>query len=168
MARCLNETVLRGEVDPIKVGDKVYLSTANLRLPKGRAKKLLPRYIGPYTVLKARPRTSNYELDLPEDLKRRRIHPVFHISKLRHHEPNDETMFPHREANVWCDLGSPNDLEWKVDRIIGHKGRGKCLKFNVRWLLGDKTWETAERVEQLSALDEYLALQGVNKVSELR
>ena len=29
-------------------GSMVYLSTKNLALPKGRARKLLPRYIGPY------------------------------------------------------------------------------------------------------------------------
>ena len=28
-------------------GNLVYLSTQNLTLPKGRAKKLLPKYIGP-------------------------------------------------------------------------------------------------------------------------
>ena len=33
---------------PIKAGDLVYLSTKNLSMPKGRASKLVPKYIGPY------------------------------------------------------------------------------------------------------------------------
>src|SRR5262245_29811980 len=36
---------------PYVKGDKVYLSTENLSLPKGRAKKLLPKYIGPYAII---------------------------------------------------------------------------------------------------------------------
>ena len=31
--------------------DLVYLSTKSLTLPKGRARKLMPRFIGPYNVL---------------------------------------------------------------------------------------------------------------------
>src|SRR6266481_10212589 len=34
-------------------GNLVYLSTKNLTLPKGRAKKLQPKYIGPYKVVKS-------------------------------------------------------------------------------------------------------------------
>ncbi|KAI0337590.1 hypothetical protein BDW22DRAFT_1311087, partial [Trametopsis cervina] len=47
-----DENVRRGKEDPITEGDQVYLSTADLQLPKGRAKKLLPKFIGPYNVLK--------------------------------------------------------------------------------------------------------------------
>ena len=39
--------------DEYNVGDHVYLSTQNLTLPKGRARKLVPKYIGPYKVVKA-------------------------------------------------------------------------------------------------------------------
>ncbi|KZV69391.1 hypothetical protein PENSPDRAFT_542373, partial [Peniophora sp. CONT] len=33
-------------------GDLVYVSTTNLTLPKGRATKLLPKYVGPYPIVK--------------------------------------------------------------------------------------------------------------------
>lgn len=85
-----DENMDAGDVRPIQEEDKVYLSTANLKIPKGRARKLVPKFIGPYTVLKANPETSNYTLDLPEDLRQRRMHPVFHVSRLRRHEPNDD------------------------------------------------------------------------------
>ena len=33
-------------------GDHVYLLTQNLTLPKGRVRKLVPKYIGPYKVVR--------------------------------------------------------------------------------------------------------------------
>ena len=42
----------RQEESPIAVGDKMYLSTENLVLPKGRLRKLMPKFIGPYPVTK--------------------------------------------------------------------------------------------------------------------
>ena len=38
------------EESPIAVSDKVYLSTENLVLPKGRSRKLMPKFIGPYPM----------------------------------------------------------------------------------------------------------------------
>jgi hypothetical protein len=51
-----------------------------MNLPKGRAHKLLPKYVGPYEIIDAEPTTSNYVLKLPPELESRRIHPRFHIS----------------------------------------------------------------------------------------
>ena len=39
--------------DLYHVGDHMYLLTQNLTLPKGRARQLVPKYIGPYKVVKA-------------------------------------------------------------------------------------------------------------------
>ncbi|PVF91625.1 hypothetical protein CPB86DRAFT_672828, partial [Serendipita vermifera] len=36
---------------PLKEGDLVYLSTKDLNLPKGRARKLAPKYIGPFKII---------------------------------------------------------------------------------------------------------------------
>ena len=49
-------------------GDHVYLSTRNLTLPKGRARKLVPKYIGPYKVVKAHNEASTVMLELPPAL----------------------------------------------------------------------------------------------------
>ena len=43
------------EISPFKIGDKAYLSTEHLFLLKGRAKKLMPRYIGPYEIIVSKP-----------------------------------------------------------------------------------------------------------------
>ena len=49
----------------ISPGNPMYLSTKNLNLPKGRARKLCPKYIGPYKVAKANPDSLTYMLELP-------------------------------------------------------------------------------------------------------
>ena len=54
--------------DLYHVGDHVYLSTQNLTLPKGRARKLVPKYIGPYKVVKAYNEASTVTLELPPAL----------------------------------------------------------------------------------------------------
>ena len=55
--RCVFQTAnankRRREEPEIYAGSLVYLSTKNLNLPKGQAKKLVPKYIGPYKVLQA-------------------------------------------------------------------------------------------------------------------
>ena len=58
----------RQEEPNIKKGNMVCLSTVNLSLLKGRAGKLLPKFIGPYKILQALPETSNYVLELPKEL----------------------------------------------------------------------------------------------------
>jgi hypothetical protein len=61
-------------------GDKVYLSTKNLTLPKGRARKLVPRFIGPYQVTEAHNEALMMTIELPPELVSRCITPTFHAS----------------------------------------------------------------------------------------
>ena len=60
------------------VGDRVLLSTENLRLAGTR--KLNPRFIGPFPVV-ARVGRVAYKLELPAMYSA--LFPVFHVSKLR-------------------------------------------------------------------------------------
>ena len=60
--------------------DMVYLSTKNLSFPRGRARKLMPRFLGPYKVIKVMNDSSNVTLELPPELKDRRITPTFHTN----------------------------------------------------------------------------------------
>ena len=48
-----------------QINDLVYLSTKNLILPKHRARKLMPKFIGPYKILKVMNESSNVTLELP-------------------------------------------------------------------------------------------------------
>jgi Integrase zinc binding domain len=116
----------RKQDDQFEAGDLVYVSTADLSLPKGRARKLMPKYIGPFKVIDARPEVSTYSVDLPTTLKARRIHNRFHRSRLRAHIANDDALFPHREAHPFYDFGTPNDQEWLVDAILAHNWDRNC------------------------------------------
>lgn len=127
----------------------------------------MPRFIGPYKILVAEPGTSNYELDLPEALTKRRIHPRFHVSRLRPHTKNSDERFPNREVEVYYDFGDDPETEWVVEEITGHRWSGKKLHFQVKWSLGDSTWEPLSNCEQLQALDEYLVLHGVKDPLQL-
>jgi hypothetical protein len=81
--------------DTFTVGDLVYVSTTDLSLPKGRASKLLPKYVGPFKILAAHASTSTYQIELPVQLRARHLHDRFHRSKLCPHYVNNDMLFPH-------------------------------------------------------------------------
>jgi len=139
----------------------VYLSTQNLTLPKGRAKKLLPKYIGPYKIVEAHIATSTVTLELPPELTAWRVHPTFCVSQIRAHIPNDNKRFPCRDAKSYYYFGAVDKPEWFVDDILAHHWVGRAhLEFQVRWTLGNVTWEPLAECKELEALDEYLELRG--------
>lgn len=129
----------------LSVGDEVMLSTANLR-NMVRAPKLYPKFIGPYKVKRVVSSVA-YELDLPNTM---RIHPTFHISKLKLYT-GDEDEFPDREQVV----RPPPDIvddeqEYEVEQIIDKRESGSRTRRKVyyrvlwkgypRW---ESTWEDA-------------------------
>jgi len=151
----------------ISVGGLVYLSTKNLTLPKGRASKLLPKFVGPYRVLRCFPETSNYELELPDELVRRRVHNRFHVSLLRPHHASDDALFPNRWFLDPYDFGAPDDAEWYVEEITAHCWKGRTLELQVKWSVGESTWEPLAVCNELAALDSYLTLLGVKDWMDL-
>ena len=98
----------------------VYLSTKNLALPKGRARKLLPKYIGPYKVVEAHTAASTIMLELPPELVSRRVHPMFHMSLIWAHVANDDERFPRRDMQLYYDFGPTDEHEWFIDEILTH------------------------------------------------
>lgn len=157
----------RSPEEPLRDGDLVYLSTKNLNLPKHRARKLMPIYIGPYPIVKANPDTSNYTLKLPIELEARNIHPTFHVSLLKPHIPNDDNRFPSRDVHVYYDFGYGDEAEQEVDEILAHQWDGRALRLLVKWSSGDSTWEPIKSCDKLRALDEYLSIRGVTRPSQL-
>ncbi|SJL16373.1 uncharacterized protein ARMOST_19895 [Armillaria ostoyae] len=152
----------------INVGDLVYLSTKNLNIPKGRARKLCPKYVGPYKVSAAHPETSNYTLELPLALQAQQIHPRFHASLLRPHHVNNDALFLNRAQPEPYDFGAPDDTEWFVDEILGHRwDGGERLEFQVCWSMGDTTWEPLDNCKDLVALDRYLEVMGAKSPRRL-
>eukprot|EP00744_Colponema_vietnamica_P024678 GILI01036047.1.p2 GENE.GILI01036047.1~~GILI01036047.1.p2 ORF type:complete len:117 (+),score=11.99 GILI01036047.1:486-836(+) len=77
-----------------KEGEKVLLSSENLRLDNfGPSLKLQPRFLGPFPI-KRKINAVSYELTLPATM---RCHPVFHVRLLRPYFDNDDEAFPNRE-----------------------------------------------------------------------
>jgi hypothetical protein len=151
----------------IKEDDLVYLSTKNITMPKDRANKLVAKYIGPYRVTRAIPENSNYVLELPAELTRRRIHLRFHVSLLRLHYPNDDVLFLNRERAEPYDFSAPDDAEWFVDEIVRHRWKGRNIEFLVKWNMGDSTCEPLGNCNELVALDQYLMLMDIKEWQEL-
>jgi hypothetical protein len=123
------------------VGQKVWLSTEDLRLRMKITPKLTQRWIGPFTI-KRKLSPLTYELDLPPAL---RIYPVFHICKLRPHRQS-ERFDSHRAPPP---SRPPPEIveqaeEYEVEAIRSHrerKWRGRTYKqYLVKWK-GYPEWE---------------------------
>jgi Zinc knuckle len=156
----------RRQVSPFALGDLVYLSTENLSIPKGQARKLFPKFIGPFRITKEISLGTTYQLQLPAELRSRGIHPNFHASLLRIHVPNDDRRFPGRAVPQVTGLGAPAD-EFLVDKIVSHFGHGSHLWFELLWQSGDRTWLRHGSIRHLSALEVYLENLNCHSIFDL-
>jgi hypothetical protein len=154
------------QLAPFEQNELVYVSTKNMTFPKGLARKLVPKFIGPYKILEDL-KNQSFVLDLPSYLKQRGIHNVFHAALLRPHVPNDDRLFPGR---LDMQLGNTDASEgkWAVDVIETHAGAKENAVFLVKWKSGDKTWLPYYQITHLNALTEYFELQGIEKIEYLR
>ena len=139
-----------------------------MALPKGRAKKLLPKFIWPYKVIEMHTAALTVTLELPPELTARWVHPTFHMSPLRAHVPNDDARFPRRDTKAYYSFRTANEPEWFIDKILAHRWVDPMsLKLQVHWTLGDMTWEPLAPCKELAALDKYLDLCGVKRPRDL-
>jgi hypothetical protein len=110
------------------VEDQVHLSTKHLRLQNPRARKLLPKWVGPFEVLKKVGQVA-YKLRLPANIK---VHPVFHVSLLRAYRRDGRVQPPPPPITV------DGDLEYEIERILSHRDRkyGQRIKkeYLIQWL----------------------------------
>jgi hypothetical protein len=74
-----------------KVEDKVLLSTTNIVLKNGSSRKLLPRFIGHFSIIH-RINAVAFKIDLPVGL---RMHNVFHVSLFRPYFEGKSPRSPH-------------------------------------------------------------------------
>ena len=150
---------------PFELGDFVYLSTKYITFSKGLARKLIPKYIGPYKIIQDF-NNQSFKLELPMHLKKRGVHDVFHSSLLRIHMPNDDRLFPGR-MDTQLGVSPEADDEWAVDLIRTHAGSGEDSMFEILWKSGDITWMPYFQIKQLQALDTYLELLGIDEIAKL-
>lgn len=150
------------------VGDLVYLDGAHIKSANDpTAVKFLPRFRGPYKVL-AKPSSLNYLLDLPPGS---RLHPVFHVSKLRRHVTRDRRQFLDDDpvdtvsSPLIHEDGSYYQEEYEVERIVKHKKtKDGSLRFLVKWVgypHSGNTWQSAADLDNAhDCLQEYKDAQG--------
>ena len=120
----------------------------------------MPKFIGPYKILKAMNESSNITLELPQEFKDRKINPTFHTNLVWPYIKNNDILFPQRDTKVFYDFGNNEDQEWLVEEILAHKWTNNNLELQVKWTLGDITWEPLSSCKDLEALDVYLELWG--------
>ena len=118
----------------------------------------MSKFIGPYKFLKAMNESSNVTLELPQEFKDRNINPTFHTNLVQPYIKNNDILFPKRDTKVFYDFGNDEDQEWLIEEILAHKWTNNNLEFQVKWTLGDVTWEPLSSCKDLEALDVYLEL----------
>ena len=138
-------------------GDKVLLSTENLKLPSTVSWKFTARWIGPYPVRRAVSPVA-YELLLPRTL---RVHPVFHVSLLKAYREDAINPSPPPPEPIVNDEG---EQEYFVQELLQHRvrriGRRSRVEFLVRWTgYGPDAdeWIPLADVEETEAYDRYEA-----------
>ena len=118
--------------DKYHVGDHVYLLTQNLTLPKGRVRKLVPKYIGPYKVVKAHNEASTVILELPLALIAQQISPTFHMGLIQKSIANNDKLFPKWDGNHSMILVKMMGRNGSLKRL--HLTNGQTQKsLNSRW-----------------------------------
>jgi hypothetical protein len=129
-----------------KVGDHVYLRVSPMKGVKrfGVKGKIVPRYIGPFPILK-KCGTMAYKLDLPQSLAT--VHNIFHVSQLKKWLKAPMDVLLTEVTPLKADLSYPEKsikvLDQK-DRIM----RCQMIKFfKIQWSNHSKeeaTWDSED------------------------
>ena len=104
----------------------------------------------------------NVTIELLPELKDKRISPTLHTNLVQPYVKNNDILFLKREATLYYDFGGNSKQEWFMDKILAHRWTDNNLDLQVKWMLGDVTWEPIDSCKKLEALDMYLELRGVN------
>ncbi len=124
--RKLTADLRRSDSPPYQPGQKVWLSTWDIRLLLP-CKKLAPRYVGPFVIQKQiNPVT--FQLKLPSQY---RIHPTFHVSLLKpYHSPVSPSTEP---GPITEPLILEDGAVYKVRTILDSQCHGGRLEYLVDW-----------------------------------
>ena len=138
--------------------DMVLLDSEHVTVDNQRnrpSKKLAAKYIGPYRVLE-RIGAVAYKLELPDSM---RIHPVFHVSRLKTY--TDPSSFsPLRAPDNRPPPVTVDDVEeYEIEKIVDHRLRHGQRQYLVHWLgydATDDTWLSADALTHAPELvDDY-------------
>lgn len=149
----------RRSPDPdFAVGQEILLSSKNIPLKHPGSNKLLPRWLGPFRVVK-RISSVAYKLELPPTMSR--LHPVFHVSLLKPYYSDGPYQPP---PPVVLQDGTE---EFEVETILSHRDRKlprskqTTREYLIKWqgyAHEHNTWEPAKNLTNCAELlSEYLA-----------
>ena len=127
----------RSQALDYEIGDKVWLSTENLKLTQA-SKKLTERWLGPYDITK-HIGDNTLELRLPRSMK---IHPVVNISRVKPYKEHLEGQPTFKPSLV--QVTEDREVEFEVESIIDSQWKGCHLEYLVHWKGysdEDRTWE---------------------------
>lgn len=116
----------RSRAPRYRQGQRVWLSTQDLPL-KTESRKLTARFIGPFPIAKVISPTA-VRLKLPLNL--RRIHPTFHVSKIKPFLCNPMHPAPKPPPAPRLIDGSE---AFTVRRLVDVRRRGRGLQYLVDW-----------------------------------
>jgi Integrase zinc binding domain/Integrase core domain len=122
-----------------KVGEQVWLDAKNVTTDRPK-KKLDHKRLGPFKITQ-KISSVVYKLELPSSW---RIHPVFHVSKLRRYIPD-----PYNRPLPRVTLHVRGD-NWEIHNIKSSKLQNGRLEYHVTWKLPEGTfqdlWELESRI----------------------
>jgi hypothetical protein len=105
-----------------EVGERVWLSTRNLKFKGVNCPKIQDRFCGPFTI-EERVGSVSYKLTLPETM---RVHPVFHVELLKEYKGEEFTPPP----PIVCEDGT---VKHEVGKILEVRGDGDQRQYLVHW-----------------------------------
>ena len=131
------------------VGDMVYLKVSAQKGKDhfGKVGKLAVRFIGPYWII-GRVGEVAYRLELPEDMN---LHPVFHVSMLRRHIRDPDSIEPERIPELRTNLTYPEGPIRIGERRLKKLKNREIPKIQVFWGRQNRlviTWEDEDRFRQ--------------------
>ena len=104
------------------------LSTKNIKLKHPGSRKLLPKYLGPFRVIRVVNPVA-YELALPASMSQ--VHPVFHVSLLAEYRSDGCVQPPPPPIEL------DEELEYEVEAILDKRTRkrGRLLipEYLIKW-----------------------------------
>ena len=127
----------RSQAPDYEIGNKVWLSTENLKLTRA-SKKLTERWLGPYDITK-RIGDNTIELRLLRSMK---IHLVVNISRIKPYRECLEGQPTFKPGPV--QVTEDREIEFEVESIIDSRWKGRRLEYLVHWKGysdEDCTWE---------------------------
>ena len=143
-----------------RVGQRVMLSARDIPL-RVECRKLSPRYIGPFTIIKVISPTA-VRLRLPSTM--RRLHPTFHVSRVRPvvSHPLCPTPAPPPPPQL-IDGG----LTYTVRRLLDCRRRGRGLQYLVDWEgygPEERSWQPARFIVDKDLIKDFHSVHPVPPV----